>query len=355
MHKTDPRTISEATPKKRIHYRSILIVLFFVVVPWCLIAIPGASLPQRVGNEFVTPGGNHVMVHGWPACHLVTLKSAPTKNASDRDEVNARLGVFDDLFIAGKRRAFREVWMDERFWSNPERWPSRYLLSSTTGRTNFFYRVNLAGLFINLACLLVVIWGVTVFCERRIRRRKHLLKLTLFEMLLLLTLASVSFFWIGNQNSRAKNEDREFNKLKAAGISYTARKYDALPAPISRLLDYVSKPPWIHPSAFRRVEAVIELGFPIDSTTLLSPDPQEFALDPMAQRRQLLNEVDLPLHFQTSVSNLPKYDPVTTHGLILDMIEIPVVFLPAGCRQQNSERELHGGWSVSKNWQGSKT
>ena len=194
------------------------------------------------------------MIHGWPAIQMVSLKTTPnlTAAAGNFDAKQKRFLRRSKLFVNSHRREFVASGMATQFWSDINRWPGAF--SADGSPVDFQYQLNSTGLVINIGCLTFAFLLVMLFCEYRIGRFGTLLRFSIFEFLILFSLFAIGFGWVGIHHRRAQRESVELQGLlthaKQRAVVY---RYNLLPTPVSRLFDYVVKPPFVHVETFRPV------------------------------------------------------------------------------------------------------
>ena len=249
--------------KKSIHWRSLIIAFLFVFVPWCLIAIPGANVGNDYGIETYRIGAPTdiylPMNHGWPAVHMVSMKSSQGQEMFG--DFESKLKRYDrkaKLVVNSHHREFVAPGMATQFWSDINRWPGTF--SNVGVPVDFEYRLNTGGLVINIGFLMFLILLVILFCELRIRRFGKLFRFSIFECLVLFLLVAAGLGWVGMHNQRAHKESTELKHLEelVAGTrkTFDVFRYDPLPAPISRVFDYVGQLPFLHADTFRPIRKV---------------------------------------------------------------------------------------------------
>ena len=246
----------------RFRWRSLIIAILFVLVPWCLIAIPGESIGNDNGFEIYRIGGATSiflpMNHGWPAVHMVSLKHSPNHPLIQSDDFGTKLDRYrsnSNLFVDSSHREFVAPAMATQFWSDINRWPGK--LSNTGSPIVFEYWLNPIGLTINIAVLVFLLMLVILVCEYRIRRFGSLLRFSIFEFLVVFSLIAIGFGWIEMHNRRAQKEAIELTELNGLLVNKASEiRYDLLPTPVSRLFDYVAQPRFVHDDTFRPLKKV---------------------------------------------------------------------------------------------------
>ena len=242
---------------RRIHKTTLLILLLFVIGPWVLVAIPGQADKDRLEAFGDSMNGRLDMVHGWPAVHLTSSKfnmgfpenhSLGTSSGSPEKHLKPRPPekLFDWAFDHREVHSFQKV--PESFWSNVNRWPTRYAYNtSMNDEIRFLSAVAWRGLLINIvfvggACL-VVVW----LCERRVRRRGSLFKFTIAESLLVVFAVCCLFAWIRDCNQKSKVSHATISAFQrdvsgaaflSSGMPEIRPKYrQAIPRVVARLVD----------------------------------------------------------------------------------------------------------------------
>ena len=292
----------------RIHPYTILVLFFLVLLPWLLIAIPGARPANESGREIPQlPPGNQFflpMKHGWPATHLVS-----TKHNLPNLDIDASLQAYttpSDLIAISPRREFVEdLKATGGFWSDRNRWPTRNSHELPNGNGNLVseYNVVWTGLLINLGFLAVALVAVGLFCEYRIKRlgrikrQRTRFRFSLFNFMTLFIGISLLMGWAGMHSHRAVTEDVELTRLEIClleleqqncSFQYEVFKCDVLPTCVSRLFNYGLQIPFLHHSTFQRISKV--KIYPSYEITYGDAEAHKLA-------REKLSGIDLPFHW----------------------------------------------------------
>lgn len=173
-----------------------------VILPiWAVIGIP-ASVHYRYGEY---------RMHGWPFIMMETcrfdnkigvlrpgISSIAQQSAEDyfrRKSMPEREEMFDLRLGKRTRNQFS-------YWSNSRNWPF------APASDGFASRWHWIGLLANLLILGVIIFCIGKFLSRRIRLRGRLLSLSLWELILLVTLCAIPFAIVCREYDRASKEEK---------------------------------------------------------------------------------------------------------------------------------------------------
>lgn len=302
--------------KKRVHYSTLAILFFFVVLPWILIAIPSDRKIDTGIGDLVNFGPGLFAIegeHGWPAVHGVSIKSAGIVKIPQSFQDNRDLSKPQKVFDIFRYRNYKEGFFQPGFWSNFDRWPTKLLSTSPGGPDTVFfrYRTVWSGLVINLLFLVLACCIVGAGVEYRLRRHGTLFRVSVADSMVVIGLICVSLAWCTNQVKTEKHQQAELEKLRSL---YSPQKLktinvsreDAVPNFVARLFDYRTELVPLFRSVFLPISDVGIHAYRMN--------PEDF---------QELAQIDLPLHLHLSDRQLIVAPPDNIVGLtvVLRVIE----------------------------------
>lgn len=245
-----PKTSNEPSSKRRIHKRTLAIVFCFVILPWCLVAIPGerSSASGTTGNRRIA------YKHGWPFQHLVRAEAIVNRTYVNGEYVDDRLPSLLELdglaqesspvqpslklnlrlgkteLIKGKR-LFRNAFFGPSwptvesdvagFWTEPFKW--------TKPNSGRYWEVQKLGLVGNMMFLVLTFFLFSWLVERKLARQGGKLarqgrsfKLSISSLLLATTLVAMGS-WTVREYSLYQRQRQQINDFLPEGRLDPAR------------------------------------------------------------------------------------------------------------------------------------
>ena len=258
---------------RRVHKRTIAVVLCVVIFPWVLIAIPGTL---DTGGQ-VSGWNIYHLLHGWPFVHL---ESTHYQNVGNSEEGRYRLSRLPwdmdkatsakeaaAIFTKGQSPAqlnlrlekerYRPHWIGKvGFWSEGSSWPAL--------KTGVHFTPRYVGVLLNLFCLALLVSIVAALCERRIRRHERLLKYSLANLFIGTALIAVACAWIARMHLDHAAQARVDDQLQTISsekfkdnneLYYFSKSHESrFPLIISQLLNH-GKHSWGAVPFFRQVKS----------------------------------------------------------------------------------------------------
>jgi hypothetical protein len=230
-----------------VHKRTLMVVAFFVILPWMLIAIPGT---HRGGGG--STGLNVIrQTHGWPFVHLDTTRvevwgnSVPpnldldqlarewaTESIRDVDAVQLDLRF-------EREDMFEDSVSESGFWSDSFNWPFP--------ETGLHLTPRYLGLFLNLLFVAVNSGLLGATCEYRIRRYHRLTRFSVRTLMIFMTLIGLVLAWLVQEYSDATAEanlNHSLSQFDDDGKLFVSFEYETrCPQVVAQLLNY-GKHPW---------------------------------------------------------------------------------------------------------------
>ena len=174
-------------------------VLFVVLLPWILIAIPSTN----VGGGGTTGVNVDHSVYGWPFVHLdsteyqvpdwLNRNFTPAQKSAGRDltktaRESAKNYLQDKSQVRLNLRFERDVVNDREldesgYWTESANWP--------VPKTGKHFTPRYVGLVLNLIVVALLVGVVAALCEYRIRRNQRLLKYSIASLLVGMALLAV--------------------------------------------------------------------------------------------------------------------------------------------------------------------
>ena len=246
------KSFSNEISTRQFHYSSICVILIFVLIPWALIAIPGERKNKSSGELIQFFGQKSFGIHaehGWPAIHGVSVKCSRqlinSDSSSSLDPIHDSLLKPKKTFDVFHFREFEEHRFIEGFWTNVDRWPTRYVntLGLDESKIFFEYRIYWPGLIVNALFVAVVSGSLFWYCEARIRRHRSLLKITLIELALLGFVLCALTAWGAAMTRFAQQQEIQLRRFqtqipKSAFSKVWVERKEVFPTFVSRLLNY---------------------------------------------------------------------------------------------------------------------
>ena len=269
-------TQSEPIPAKkrrRVHKRTIAVVLCVVIFPWALIAIPGTL---STGDE-VSGLNIYHLLHGWPFVHLesthyhqnvgnseigryrlgrLPLGADVAKSAKEAAAIFTQDRSSAQLNLRLEKDPYRSHWLGKLgFWSDGSNWS---ILKSGVHLTPRYF-----GMLLNLFCIALLAAIVAALSELKIRRHGGLLKYSLANLLIGITVIAVACAWITGIHLDHTDQAQLDDQLQALSekrfsdnneLFYFSKSHESrFPLVISQLLNH-GKHPWGALPYFRQVK-----------------------------------------------------------------------------------------------------
>ena len=312
MHMQADTSAEKVTRRRKFHFSSIAAVLVLFIIPWMLIAIPGERKNKSSGEitQFRNQIGIHAY-HGWPAIHGASVKCSRQMIPVQPTTVDP---IYPFLFEPANTwdvfhyREFIEDRFVGGFWTNLDRWPSRYLNSiGANSSTIFFrYKIHWPGLLVNMLFVTVVSGSLFYFFEYRIRRLGSPWRVSLFESIVSIFLFCSLLAWLTDLNRTAHRQNEELTKLRTqiptSALSQTwVERKEIIPSFVSRLFDYTNGFYPLDPNIFR----------PISKLVIENPHNDLLSLD------KELSSIDLPYYIHGyNGNNLAIVKPELATGIL---------------------------------------